>query len=258
MAFVGAMVVTGLAGNGLCAEMPSTDQPSAATVTYTPIIRGNSATPSNESPSTNRAAPPQAHRPARPQAERYPDPSQGAPPLGSDVAPTASAMDTPDSDEGVSPIDHASTTSLMFNLGLGSPVGLVGGTFTYSPWAQFQAELGLGLGASGWQFSAMIKLLGVEGAGRRFVLGVGPSVGIDRCQGCIAYWLNAEAGYETRSQGGSSFLFAFGVVGGLAGKMPGYRYPAIGENEPGEPVPPESVSHLVYPEFRVAWGHWWK
>jgi len=145
----------------------------------------------------------------------------------------------------------------MFNLGLGSPVGLVGGTFTYSPWAQFQLELGLGLGFSGFQFSTMLKLLGVGGAGRRFVLGVGPSVGINRsCQGCIAYWLNAEVGYETRSQGGSSFLFAFGVVGGLAGKMPGFG--AIGTTEPGETVAPDSVSHLVYPEFRIAWGHWWK
>ena len=141
----------------------------------------------------------------------------------------------------------------MFNLGLGSPVGVVGGTFAFSPWAPFQLELGLGLGFSGFQFSAMPKLLSLGSAEKHFALGAGPSVGIG--QGNISYWLNAEAGYEIRSQGGLSFLIAFGVVSGLAGKMRGYH--AYGDEEPGV-VAPESVSQIVLPEFRIAWGHWWK
>jgi hypothetical protein len=147
----------------------------------------------------------------------------------------------------------------MFDLGLGSPVGLIGGTLTFLPWPQFQAELGLGYGLSGVQFSVMPKL-SVGSAQRHFVLGIGPSVGIGQSTNpsrlCVSYWLHAEAGFETRSRSGASFLLAFGVVRGLGGEMPGHG--VIGVTEQGETIRPEPLSDLpiLLPEFRIAWGHW--
>jgi len=158
-----------------------------------------------------------------------------------------------------------SQVRLMGNSGFGSPVGILGGTFTYSPRPQFQIELGSGLGFSGFQFSIMPKV--ALGSGReRFVLGVGPSVGIapnstgSPATTCVSYWLNAEAGYEFRSVGGFSFLIALGVVKGIAGKMPAILPSGDPfEQEPGTSTtaPPDAVSgYPILPEARIAFGRW--
>jgi len=146
---------------------------------------------------------------------------------------------------------------LMGNLGVGSVVGFIGGTYTYSPTPSFQLELGSGIGWTGFQFSLMPKLsLGVDR--HRFVFGVGPSLGVDRnsnpTRTYVACWLNAEVGYELRSVGGFSFLIAAGIVRGLAGEV---RDQCIVDCEGdtkgwSEPVPKET-----YPQFRIAFGRWY-
>jgi hypothetical protein len=154
-----------------------------------------------------------------------------------------------------------SQVRLMGNLGFGSPVGLVGGTFTYAPRPQVQIELGSGIGFSLFQFSLMPKVT-LGSKRERFVLGVGPSVGVapssaENCPAtaCVSYWLNAEAGFEFRSVGGFSFLMAIGVVKGLAGKMPGYGAPGV--TEPGDVHHPYAVAGIpILPEARIAFGRW--
>jgi hypothetical protein len=151
----------------------------------------------------------------------------------------------------------------MGNSGLGSPVGLLGVTLTYAPVPEIQFEFGSGLGFSGFQFSLMPKLSIGRASEDRFVLGVGPSVGIGRnsnpSQGCVSWWLNVEVGYEFRSVGGFSFLMAVGVVKGLAGKMPSFG-PFSFSSEPSDAewsVPPVAVASLpVLPEGRIAFGRW--
>ena len=239
--------MTDLAGIGLCAEMPSAE-PNPAQVTYTPIIPRNPAQAPAESPPKSVAAQPQA-----------PDPRQVVRPLGNAVIPGAPGKARTDQAGSLLLNDQTSTARIMFDLGLGSPVGLIGGTLTFLPWPQFEAELGMGLGISGVQFSVMPKL-SVGSAERHFVLGIGPSVGIGKNANpsrlCVSYWLHAEVGFETRSRSGASFLLAFGVVRGLGGEMPGYG--VIGVTEQGEAVGPEPISDLppLLPEFRIAWGHW--
>lgn len=167
---------------------------------------------------------------------------------------------------GVSATDDGDRSSsrarVMGNSGLGSPVGLIGVTLTYLPRPQFQVELGTGLGFSGFQFSIMPKF-SVGDEHHRFVLGVGPSAGItpNPAAGCpcVAYWLNAEAGYEFRSVGGFSFLIAVGVLKGLAGKMPAVFNGDPFEQEPegSTPASPEAVSgYPILPEARIAFGRW--
>jgi hypothetical protein len=247
---VSVSLATGFAGTGLCAELPSVSEPSAASVTYTPIIRRD---PDLRSPASSQSRPPEPSQDPNPER-----PGTVVPPgttVLTPAPPTALKSQSRDSPSG----EQSSIMRLMFNLGLGSPIGLLGGTLTFSPWTGFQIELGLGLGLSGVQLSGMPKL-SVGSGQRHFVLGAGPSIGIGNnpnpSQLCISYWLNAEVGYEIRSESGSAFLLAFGVVSGLAGQMPGYG--VVGVTEQGEAVKPEPVTRLpiVLPAFRIAWGHW--
>lgn len=154
----------------------------------------------------------------------------------------------------------SSKVRLMGNSGLGSPVGLMGGTFTYAPVPEMQFEIGSGIGFSGLQFSLMPKL-SIGQARDRLVFGVGPSVGIiqnpNPSQWCVSLWLNAEAGYEFRSVGGFSFLIAAGVLKGLAGKMQGIDGPVFEDHPDDRPVPPEEVASFpILPEGRIAFGRW--
>ena len=146
----------------------------------------------------------------------------------------------------------------MGNMGIASAVGEMGGTFTYAPVAPLELELGSGIGASGFQFSFLSKLVGGEGR-HRFSVGAGPSLGIgsntNPAQTCFSLWLNVEAGYEFRAPSGFSFLLAVGFGKGLAGKMPGL--PAPGVSEPGDVLTPEPVADLpIFPQGRIAFGRW--
>jgi hypothetical protein len=145
----------------------------------------------------------------------------------------------------------------MGNSGISSVVGLIGATYTYSPVELFQVELGTGFGFSGFQFSLMPKLsLGDDH--HRAVFGVGPSVGITRDSNpaytYVAYWLNAEVGYEYRSAGGFSFLIAGGFFHGIGGQ---YRDECVIDCEGDTHGWPEPTTSLPFlPQGRVAFGRW--
>jgi len=146
---------------------------------------------------------------------------------------------------------------LMGNMGVASAVGEMGGTFTYAPRPEVQLELGAGLGLTGTQFSLMPKLT-AGGVQHRFVLGIGPSLGVgsnpNPAVTCESLWLNAEVGYEYRSASGISFLVAVGITKGIAGHIPGG---APGSYDEGDATAPEAVSGLpVVPQGRIAFGHW--
>lgn len=144
------------------------------------------------------------------------------------------------------------------DVGLASAVGLLGGTYTYSPVPAIQFELGAGVGFTGIQLSLMPKLL----AGRNgyyFVFGVGPSVGINPSEQdqhtYISYWLNAEMGYEYRSPSGFSFLLAGGVTYGLGGEFRDFCLLPC-DSDPRERGSSSPATGKVSPQGRLAIGHW--
>ncbi len=143
---------------------------------------------------------------------------------------------------------------LQGNLGLGSPVGAVGLSYTYAPIRQLQIEAGGGLGFSGYQLSAMPKLV-VGRASDRLVLGIGPSMSIDTARGSnqtdVGYWMNGEIGYQHDTGSGLAVLVAVGMSYGVAGTMHSF----CAENCPGSP-PPKSIAGEVLPGFRIAIGRW--
>ncbi len=142
------------------------------------------------------------------------------------------------------------------DVGLASAIGVLGGTYTYSPVPAIQFELGAGVGFTGIQLSFMPKLL----AGRNgyyLVFGVGPSVGINPSEQdqhtYTSYWLNAEMGYEYRSPGGFSFLLVGGVTYALGGEL---RSTCVIDCD-GDPRGSSSpAAGLVFPQGRLAFGHW--
>jgi hypothetical protein len=107
------------------------------------------------------------------------------------------------------------TSSIAFNLGLGSAVGALGLTYSYLPWPGLETEAGIGLGFTGLQLSAMQKF--VLGKGRtRFVAGVG--VGFSSGAGDAGskssnLWLNVDAlGLEVRTKSGLVFFLSVGIT----------------------------------------------
>jgi hypothetical protein len=135
---------------------------------------------------------------------------------------------------------------LRMNFGAFSAVGYAGVTYAYSPLAETQLELGAGYGMTGLQLSFMPKVsLGSER--HRFVTGLGPSLGVER--GGNSYWLNADLGYEYRSEGGFSFLVAGGLTYGIGGTS---AAACLFECDGGR----ESVRGWLAPQARVAIGQW--
>jgi hypothetical protein len=221
-------------------------------VTYTPTVAGPSSSPV---PSPVPAGP--ARTAPAPHARREADWTaiEELPPLTA-AAPAWPLGTARYGDDDERPFGSAKQR-FMGNSGICSVVGLIGITYTYSPVQLFQIELGSGLGFSGFQFSLMPKLsLGDDH--HRFVLGVGPSVGIARDSNpsytYLAYWLNAEVGYEYRSAGGFSFLIAAGVFHGIGGE---YRdecmFDCDGDTH-GWPEPTTAMPFL--PQGRIAFGRW--
>jgi len=158
--------------------------------------------------------------------------------------------------QGFEPIGQANHR-LMGNAGFCSAVGEMGATYTYSPVQSLQLELGAGLGFSGLQLSLMPKV-SVGSDRHRLVVGVGPSVGIDPDNNpphtYVAYWLNAEMGYEYRSVGGFSFLIAGGFFRGIGGE---YRGQCLFDCEGDTKGWPEPVTKIpTLPQMRVAFGRW--
>jgi hypothetical protein len=118
-------------------------------------------------------------------------------------------------------------------------------------------EFGAGIGLSGLQFSFMPKL-SVGDRENRFILGAGPSMGVDPDNNpshtYVSYWLNAEIGYEYRSLSGFSFMIAVGITRGIAGE---YRNQCVidcdgdtkGSSRPTTDIP-------LLPQGRIAFGRW--
>jgi hypothetical protein len=151
----------------------------------------------------------------------------------------------------------ATKSRLMANYGLFSAIGEIGGTYTYAPVPELQMEFGAGIGLSGLQFSFMPKL-SVGDRENRFILGAGPSMGVDPDNNpshtYVSYWLNAEIGYEYRSLSGFSFMIAVGITRGIAGE---YRNQCVidcdgdtkGSSRPTTDIP-------LLPQGRIAFGRW--
>lgn len=161
-------------------------------------------------------------------------------------------------DEAISagPGGFASKTRLMGNLGIGSAVGEMGGTFTYAATPHSQIEMGAGIGYTGFQLSVMPKL-SVGSRSHRFVLGMGPSVGIDPANNpdhtYVSYWLNSEVGYEYRSASGFSFLIAAGLTYGLGGE---YRWQCPFDCDGDTAGYSRSPAGTRLPQGRIAFGRW--
>ena len=176
--------------------------------------------------------------------------------LFSCAALAANATATAQEDDDRFADNFTAKSRLMGNLGIGSVVGFIGGTYTYAPVPPFQLELGSGIGWTGFQFSIMPKL-SVGEKRHRFVLGVGPSLAVDPNNNpphtYVALFLNAEVGYEYRSVGGFSFLIAAGIFRGLAGETRGQCLIDCDGDTKGWSVP---VPKEVFPQGRVAFGRW--
>jgi hypothetical protein len=145
---------------------------------------------------------------------------------------------------------------LMGNFGFCSLVGEIGATYTYAPVPPLQVELGAGLGFSGIQFSLMPKVsLGTDR--HRMVIGIGPSVGINPDDNpphtYVAYWLNAEVGYEFRADVGFAFLIAGGYFQGLAGE---YRNSCLFDCDGDTKGWPSPATDWTLPQGRIAFGYW--
>jgi hypothetical protein len=140
---------------------------------------------------------------------------------------------------------------LQGSLGVGSPVGALGISYTYLPIRQIEIEMGGGIGFTGYQVSAMPKLS--LGDHDRLVLGLGPSLSIDASdqsqQSYVGYWLNGEIGYRHSTAAGLSVLAAVGVGYGLGGSVH-----ALCPGDCDSRAASESAAGRWVPEARVAVG----
>lgn len=146
---------------------------------------------------------------------------------------------------------------LQANLGLGSPVGEIGASYTYAPVPKLQIELGTGLGYTGFQFSVMPKLALALNKTDRFVFGAGPSASLDLATGpnhtYHGYWLHTEVGYEHRTASGFSVLVAAGITYGLGGEM---RARCSADCAGDTPTWNEPIAGKMFPQARIAFGRW--
>jgi len=142
------------------------------------------------------------------------------------------------------------------SLGLGSPVGALGISYSYMPIRQAEIEIGGGLGFSGYQLAVMPKLS--LGTTDRLVIGLGPSVSIDASaeakQRQVGYWLNGELGYRHTTASGLSVLAAVGLSYGLSGSIHALCGIDCATQGAGEPGAGEPIAGRVLPEIRVAVG----
>lgn len=119
---------------------------------------------------------------------------------------------------------------LRFDLGVGSPIGIVGVAALWNAAQAFELELGLGFGGSGFQLSLLPKL--ALGRQHRFTIGAGPSLGLGEWyvndnngvqHHGTALWLNAELGYELRTLNGWTIFLGLGFTYLLGTSSPEQR-----------------------------------
>lgn len=151
-----------------------------------------------------------------------------------------------------------SKVRIMGNFGLASAVGEIGGTLTYAAVPALQIELGIGLGITGLQFSAMPKLSLGHLPRYHLILGLGPSLsGLQKdIEGVVQYsvWLNGEVGYEYRSPAGFSFLVAGGFTYALASDQTYSSCHVYCDSDQIYPV--KKFAGAVFPQGRIAFGRW--
>jgi hypothetical protein len=143
--------------------------------------------------------------------------------------------------------------ALALNLGTFSAVGTLGLTGSFLPGSHFETEIGIGVGESGLQLSAMQKLLFGSAETKRFVVGAGLSYGGgNRDFPDSTIWLNLDlAGMEIRTARGFYFFFAGGLFTALAGG----RYITPMSNDCGKPYCGNAVGE-IYPQGRMGIGFW--
>jgi hypothetical protein len=143
-------------------------------------------------------------------------------------------------------------TAFALNLGIGSAVGSLGLTCSFLASSLLSTEIGVGIGISGAQFSAMQKVL--LGWGRtRFVAGAGLSYGSGNHDFPFeSLWLNLDlAGVEFRTWRGLVLSLAAGATMGLVGGD--YIDPI--QNDCGRTYCGNSVGKLL-PQYRMGVGFW--
>ena len=165
------------------------------------------------------------------------------------TAEVAAAEPVPPGDEPWSALPQAvGSFALALNLGVGSAVGFMGATLTYSRLGPLEVELGLGLGLTGIQSSAMLKVGLLGNRISRFVVGVGVADTVSHQYNHDVtgnpVWLNVDLlGYESR--GVVFFSFALGVTRGLGGGS--YAISESGDN---------LVTGHMFPQLRIQMGGW--
>ena len=149
-------------------------------------------------------------------------------------------------------------TTLGFNLGIGSAIGIIGATVSFSPTPMLLWEAGIGQGLSGTQLSIMQKLaLGAEDSTVRFVAGAGISWG----SGSETFpdpslWLNLDlVGMEIRTARGLVFFLAGGATVGLAGGKFSYDLHEDCGNPPACSFRNE-VAGVASPQGRMGFAVW--
>jgi len=144
------------------------------------------------------------------------------------------------------------------DLGVGSAVGFGGLSYARALGERLSIEAGAGYGISGFQLSAMPKLL-LPSATNAFFIGLGPAISIERLDADdvgaafrrygTGVWLNADFGYRIVARSGLTFTAAAGASVGLWGshmlRVPGF---ILSDSFKG-------IRGLTAPQARVGCGY---
>ena len=151
------------------------------------------------------------------------------------------------------PADELRHHAVRFNVGIFSATGFVGVSYAYVPHEDLELEVGTGWGMTGLQLEAMPKWTPGWGA-HRFLLGAGASMGIDR-GGYVSYWLNADVGYEHRSDSGRSDYIVVGPTMALGGEMHHFCFIECNDETPQEQAAPDRLKvGFAGPQIRLGFG----
>jgi hypothetical protein len=154
------------------------------------------------------------------------------------------------------PVTGIGKHRLQANVGVASPVGEIGLSYTHAPIPLVELEIGAGLGFSGFQFAVTPKL-SFGGSRHRVLVGLGPSLSVDTSGTSrgdhVGYWVNGEVGYERRTQTGFSMLVAAGFTYGLGGNLGEACTVDCGNDARIWDAP---IAGRLYPQARIAFGRW--
>jgi hypothetical protein len=173
-------------------------------------------------------------------------------------ATTAAASDDPAAAAATVAAESRHRTAGVFaNLGLFSATGFGGLSYAHVPSNNWVFEAGVGYGLTGFQLSLMPKL--THGQNHRFVLGLGPSVGLGRERSGLSLWLNGDIGYEYRADDGFSVSLVVGFTQGIAGCIADQCRPGgagWGDESDERAFMSERAADWVGPQGRIIIGKW--